>query len=88
MKKLVSLVKNYLFKSSPATPAPTFKTEQYEKAKKNLLDQTSNAGCECAHEKPKTAPKAKPANVAPASEKAPAKKPVAKNTPKPKPKGK
>ena len=80
MKKLVNLLKNYLTKNSPAAAVtPTFKTEQFEKAKKNLLDQTADAGCACKHEEPKS----KPVNPAPV-----AKKPVAKNTPKPKPKGK
>lgn len=85
MKKLVNLLKSYLTRNAPVQAAPTFKTEQFEKAKKNLLDQTADAGCACKHEEPKAkaTPKSKPVNPAPV-----AKKPVAKNTPKPKPKGK
>ncbi len=84
MKKLVNLLKNYLTKSSPAVVTPTFKTEQFDKVKKDLLDQ-KHSGCDCKHEAPakKQVEVKKPIN--PAST---AKKPVAKNTPKPKPKGK
>jgi hypothetical protein len=74
MKKLVNLLKNYLTKSSPAVATPTFKTEQFDKVKKDLLDQ-KHSGCECKHE-------------APAKKQVEVKKPAAKNTPKPKPKGK
>lgn len=83
MKKLVNLLKNYLTKSSPAVVTPTL-TEQFEKAKKDLLDQ-KHSGCECKHEAPakKQVEVKKPTNPAPAG-----KKPAAKNTPKPKPKGK
>lgn len=85
VKKLVNLLKNYLTKNAPVQVAPTFKKEQYEKAKKNLLDQTSKAECDCKHEAPKAkaTPKSKPVNPTPVEN-----KPVAKNTPKPKPKGK
>ncbi len=73
MKKLVNLLKNYLTKSSPAVVTPAL-TEQFEKAKKDLLDQ-KHSGCECKHE-------------APTKKQVEVKKPAAKNTPKPKPKGK
>lgn len=72
MKKLVNLLKSYLTKSSPAVVTPTFKTEQFDKVKKDLLE---HKGCDC-----KPQPSAK--------KQVEVKKPAAKNTPKPKPKGK
>jgi hypothetical protein len=65
MKKLVSLLKSYLTKSSPAVVTPTFKTEQFEKVKKSLLEQTAKDSCcggkqcKCSGSTPTPAPTAK-----------------------------
>lgn len=88
MKKLVDLLKSYLTKSSPAVVTPTFKTEQFDKVKKSLLDQTAKDSCcggnacKCHKEEPKAVtPK-------PKSKAAPKAKPTTPAVKKSKPKGK
>jgi hypothetical protein len=90
MKKLVNLLKSYLTKSSPAVVTPTFKTEQFDKVKKSLLDQTAKDSCcggnacKCHKEEPKAVtpkPKATPKAT-------PKAKPATSAAKKSKPKGK